>query len=127
VTAKDATSIRDALKSAVVQAMKRRDRDALAVYRTALAAIDNAEAVPVGSSTPAGAIELSAVGVGRTEAQRRALTEQDMIDIVLREADERRAAADSLAGVQPAAAQQLRREAGYLQALTDEATATADD
>jgi uncharacterized protein YqeY len=127
VTAKDATSIRDALKSAVVQAMKRRDSEALAVYRTALAAIDNAEAVPIGPSNPVGAIELSAVGVGRTEAQRRALTEQDMIDIVLREADERRAAADSMSGLHPAEAQQLRREAGVLQALTDDVRARAEE
>jgi hypothetical protein len=50
VTGSDAASIRDALKAAVIQAMKQRDRGALAAYRTALGAIDNAESVPSGTS-----------------------------------------------------------------------------
>lgn len=62
VTVNDAASIRDALKSAVGRAMKQRDRGALAVYRTALAATDNAEAVPLGPSDHAGAIEPSKIG-----------------------------------------------------------------
>jgi uncharacterized protein YqeY len=117
VTGSDAASIRDALKAAVIQAMKQRDRGALAAYRTALGAIDNAESVPSGTSHQASAMELSAVGAGRTDVPRRLLTEQDMIDIVLQEANERRAAAESLAGTQPDAAQRLRHEASLLQAL----------
>jgi uncharacterized protein YqeY len=117
VTGSDAASIRDALKAAVIQAMKQRDRGALAAYRTALGAIDNAESVPSGTSHQASAMELSAVGAGRTDVPRRLLTEQDMIDIVLQEANERRAAAESLGGTQPDAAQRLRHEASLLQAL----------
>ncbi len=101
--------------------MKQRDRDALAVYRTALAAIDNAEAVPLGPSDAAGAIELSVVGPGRADVQRRLLTEPDMINIVLQEAHERRMAADSLAGAKPDTARRLHHEAGLLQALVDNA------
>jgi hypothetical protein len=124
VTVNEAAPIRDLLKSAVLRAMKNRDREALAVYRTTLAAIDNAEAVPVGPSDQAGAIELSAVGPGRTDAQRRLLSEQNMIDIVLGEADERRVAAESLAGVKPGAAQRLHHEADLLQALAEHAVLT---
>lgn len=96
-----------------------RDRAALAAYRTALGAIDNAESIPMKESHRAGAIETSAVGPGQTDAQRRLLTEQDMIDIVLQEADDRRAAAESLADAEPGAAHQLRHEASLLQAVVD--------
>ena len=113
----DAESIRDLLRSAVLQAMKRRDRALLAMYRTALAAIDNAESVPGDEQYRAGAIELSPVGLGRADVPRRHLTEQDMIDIVLAEVHARRAAADALAGAEPGAAQQLRGEADVLRAL----------
>ncbi|MGH8962048.1 MAG: hypothetical protein ACRDWT_12825 [Jatrophihabitantaceae bacterium] len=99
--------------------MKQRDRGALATYRTALAAIDNAESIPSDESHRAGAIELSAVGVGTTEVQRRPLTQSDMVEIVAHEADERRIAAEDLARADPDAAQQLRREAGLLQALVE--------
>ena len=56
----------------------------MAVYRTALAAIDNAEAIPLAEEHRAGAIELSALGVGRTEAERRPLTLEEEIDISTR-------------------------------------------
>ena len=72
--------------------MKQRDRGALAAYQTAL-------------------------GAGRTDVQRRLRTEQEMIDIVRQEVDERRAAAESLGGAEPDAAQRLRHEASLLQAL----------
>lgn len=103
--------IRDALRSAIVRAMKERDAEARSVYRTALAAIDNAEAVPMADADTE----------GRTEAPRRALSETEMVDIVLREAHERRAAAKSLVDAQPAAAQRLSREAELLQSLVAEA------
>lgn len=99
--------------------MKQRDRGALAAYRTALGAIDNAESIPTDTSHQAGAIESSAVGTGQTDVQRRLLTEQDMIDLVRHEADERRVAAEALADAAPDAAQQLRHEASLLQALID--------
>jgi molybdopterin/thiamine biosynthesis adenylyltransferase len=50
------------------------------VYRTAVDAIDNAEAIPAGNEYRVGSIESSAAGVGRAEVQRRTLTEQDMIE-----------------------------------------------
>jgi hypothetical protein len=114
--------IRDALKAAVLRAMKQRDREALAVFRTALAAIDNAGAVPLDDSHRSGAIELSPVGAGQTDVARRSLTEHEMVDIVRHEVRDRRAAAASLAGAQPDTARQLRREADLLEALISERT-----
>ena len=119
MTATDARPVRDGLVSDLTAAMAQRDRAAMAVYRSVLSAIDNAQAVPLGEEHRAGAIELSAVGVGKTEVQRRPLTQSDMVEIVVHEADERRTAADNLARAKPDAAQQLRREAGLLQALVD--------
>ena len=100
--------------------MKEKDRAALAAYRTALAAIDNAEAVPLGEEHRAGAVELSPVGVGRTDAKRRALSGQEMAEIVRLDVQDRLAAATTLASASPDAARRLRREAGLLIAILDE-------
>jgi hypothetical protein len=115
-TEHDGHSVRVALRAAIRDAVKRRDRGAAAVYRTALGAIDNAEAVPADAGG-AGAIESSTLGVGRTEAARRTLSEQDMIAIVVGEVQERRSAAESMQAAHPAAADQLRSEAELLLAV----------
>ena len=94
--------------------MKQRDRESADVYRTALAAIDNAEAVPLGEQGRAGAIEESPVGVGRADATRRELTAGEMADVVRREAQEREAAAESVAAANPRAAHRLRHGAELL-------------
>jgi len=107
--------------------MKQRDRAAVAVYRSALAAIDNAEAVPGDEVPAAGAIESPVVGVGRMEAARRLLTEEDMVAIVRREAQERRTAADVVADARPDAAQGLHREASLLDALLDNGRSGVDE
>lgn len=57
MTPTEARAVREALRSALASAMARRDRAAMAVYRTALSAIDNAEAVPLGQEHRAGGIE----------------------------------------------------------------------
>jgi hypothetical protein len=98
----------------MTRAMKQRDREATAAYRAALGAIDNAEAVPVGSEHRAGAIESSVVGVGRADVPRRELTEQDMIEIAAGEAQERRATAELVEATRPQDAERLRREASLL-------------
>jgi hypothetical protein len=114
----DSASLRAALQSALVEAMKRRDREAVDVYRTTLAAIDNAEAVPgIGG---AGAIEVSPVGVGLSEVPRRVLAEPEIVEIVRQEALDRRTAADSVASERPVVAARLRREAALLLALIDD-------
>ena len=109
-------AVRDTLRSALREAMKARDKDAVAAYRTALAAIDNAEAVPVDESHRAGAIELSPSGVGAAEVPRRLLDESAMCRIVRDEAVELRAAAASPVHAAPDRAARLRRQAELLEA-----------
>jgi hypothetical protein len=63
--------LRERLRAELPAAMKRRDRTAAAALRSALGAIDNAEAVDAGE-VRAGAVETSAVGLG--PPRRRAAT-----------------------------------------------------
>jgi uncharacterized protein len=85
--------LRDGLKAA----LKARDNVAVAALRSALAAIDNAEAIPTDqlsdSATGDEHVAGSAVGVGAAEAARRHLTEADLRSIVEAEVRERSAAA----------------------------------
>ena len=119
MTTNDAvTSLRDDLRAAVKRTMRERNRKALAVFRSALAAIDNAEAVPINPSGHAGAMEQSS-GLGRTEVQRHLLSEQDVIDVVRREVLERREAAAGPAGANADAARQLCEEVDALQNMVD--------
>lgn len=87
--------LRDRLRAAVPAAMKARDRRSVSALRSALAAIDNAEAVGIHDmhDVRAGAIELSPVGPGAAEVARRELTEAEVAAIVRGEVEERRAAA----------------------------------
>lgn len=82
--------IRPALRSALSDALKARDKTAIAALRSAMAAVDNAEAVPVDHR--AGAIELAGT-LGAAEAPRKILTEDDIRTILQCEVSDRRAAA----------------------------------
>lgn len=108
--------IRGRLRAELTAAMKRRDRAAMAACRSALGAIDNAEAQGV-AGPRAGAVEASAVGVGAAEVRRRELTEAERRAVVAAEAAERRAAADELPATVAARADELRAEAAVLAAL----------
>lgn len=110
--------MRTALRSALTDAMKRRDREASSVFRAALSAIDNAGAVAVDGQHRDGAIELAVVGVGGSDVPRKDLTEQDLIQIVADEAEERRAAAQLIEATHPEDARRLRREAEMLSTVT---------
>ncbi len=103
-------SVRDSLREAVTSAMRRRDRTAVAAYRTALGALDNAGARPAVDAGP-----LPTVGLGATEAPRRSLTEDEMVAVVRAEAASCRAGAD--ATPDPDRAEQLRRQADLLAAV----------
>ena len=85
--------LRDRLRIALSAAMKTRDRSAIAGLRSALGAIDNAEAIDT-VDINAGAIETSAVGLGAAEARRRHLTESDIEQIVRTEIADRHKVAD---------------------------------
>ncbi|OIJ68159.1 hypothetical protein [Streptomyces mangrovisoli] len=101
--------------------MRARDRATVSVLRATLAALDNAEAVPVAGTAARGlALEQSPVGAGATEAPRRELSEAEMTEIVRAEAAERIAVADRLTA--PAHADRaagLRAEAAVLLRLLD--------
>ncbi|WP_370585102.1 hypothetical protein [Nocardia sp. XZ_19_231] len=86
------TYLRERLRAALKPAMKARDLGAVSALRSALAAIDNAEAIDVGEMR-AVAMEDSPVGPGAAEASRRDLTEIEIEAIVRREIDERHVAA----------------------------------
>ncbi|OKI09951.1 hypothetical protein A6A06_04835 [Streptomyces sp. CB02923] len=96
--------------------MRARDQAAVSALRATLAALDNAEALPVSGAELRGqAIEQAPVGAGATEAERRELSEDSVADIVRAEATERLEAAAQL--TDPAHADRagrLRAEAAVL-------------
>jgi uncharacterized protein YqeY len=115
--------LRDRLRRALPAAMKARDRPAVAALRSALAAIDNAEAVeaaapPTGAGTPAFAGTVP--GVGAAEAERRRLTPGEMEQLLRAEVADREAAARTYeqAG-QAEQAARLRTEARILGSYLD--------
>jgi hypothetical protein len=92
------STLRAALRNRLRAAMRARDRQTTGAMRTVLAALENAESVPVASSgrTP---VEMSehvagaAAGVGAGEATRRVLSPEDERAVVEREIAEFRSAA----------------------------------
>jgi uncharacterized protein YqeY len=114
-------SLRARLRQALPEAMRARDKVAVSALRTTLAALDNAEAVPVDEAALRGlALEQAPVGVGVTEVARRELSETDVADIVRAEATERiTAAAQLTAPAHADRAARLREEAAVLLRLLD--------
>jgi uncharacterized protein YqeY len=115
------TTVRDRLRSALRDAMRARDAVALSAVRSALAAIDNAEAVDVATlvrAVPAvmhASVAGTVVGVGAAELPRRVLTTGDLDALVRREVDDRsRVAAELEAAGRPDRAERLRAEAVVL-------------
>ncbi|MGX1850016.1 hypothetical protein [Streptomyces sp. NPDC055299] len=102
--------------------MRARDKTAVSALRATLAALDNAEAVPVDEADMRGlALEHSPVGVGVTEAARRELSECDVADIVRAEATERLDVAVQLtASAHADRVAQLRAEAAVLLRFLDD-------
>src|SRR3954464_895805 len=88
--------VRDRLRSALKAAMKDRDKTAVAALRSALGAIDNAEAVDPAHAPKAtsGVIAGAAVGLNAGEVPRLELTEERVVDIVRAEIAERTTAAE---------------------------------
>jgi hypothetical protein len=115
-------SLRARLRQALPEAMRARDKAAVSALRATIAALDNAEAVPVDDvETRGSAIEWSPVGAGATEAARRELSERAVADIVRAEAAERLDAAALLTA--PAHADRgarLRAEAAVLLRFLDD-------
>jgi uncharacterized protein len=109
------------MRQALPEAMRARDKAAVSALRTTLAALDNAEAVPVGEAAFRGmALEQSPVGAGATEAARRELSERGVVDVVRAEAAERlEIAAQLTAPAHADRAARLRAEAAVLLRLLD--------
>lgn len=82
-----ATALKASLRADLLVALKARRADEIAALRALLAAIDNAEAPPIGAAS------------GGAEIDRLVLSEREVADIMLRDILEREAAAEELAGV----------------------------
>ncbi|KAA0023632.1 GatB/YqeY domain-containing protein [Antrihabitans cavernicola] len=90
--------MRTELRRDLTTAMKAKDRTAVAALRSALAAIDNAEAVPSDSldavATDGEHVAGAHVGLGAADVARRVLTDGDVRSIIESEVHERDAAAE---------------------------------
>ena len=116
--------MRASLRDGLTAALKARDDVAITALRSALAAIDNAEAVPADHRSDGVAVDSAAgnehvagaaTGVGAAEAERRHLTEADMRAIVENEVRERSAAAQEYKQLgREDVAERLRSEAEVL-------------
>lgn len=118
--------LRARLRFGLTDAMRRRDQPAVAVIRVALAAIDNAEAVPPTAVAPPtagvppseGPIAGSAGGLGAGEAGRRDLDESDVEAIVASEIEQLLDGAAEYEDIgRGDAATELRQQAAVLDAF----------
>ncbi|GAA1750863.1 hypothetical protein [Nostocoides vanveenii] len=111
-----------------LRAMKARDASARAATRAALAALDNAEAVPIESVPASGAIEASAIGVGAADVERGVLTWADARAVVEREIAEHEHAAHTFqrpGDRQDERAADLLRQAAVLREVLDRVEGSA--
>lgn len=118
VSVASASELRAILRADLVAAMKARRPDAVNALRTAIAAIDNAEAVVVAKPRPADAGEHVAgaqAGVGSSEADRHQLSTEAVHGLLRSQIKDRTTEADryDAHGLRDAA-DQLRREAELL-------------
>ncbi len=95
-----ASSLRVEFRNRLTAAMRARDRQTVGTMRSVLAALENAEAVPVTHETRVGPsvhVAGAADGLGAGEAPRRSLTPDDERAVVERELAELRASSAVLA------------------------------
>jgi uncharacterized protein len=113
-----AQALRAALRHGLTTALKARDAEALAALRTAIAAIDNAEAIATTDTRrPATSADIAGAGsgVGSTEAVRQSLSLGQLHDIVREQITEYAREADRYDALgQPDAAHRLRHRARIL-------------
>ncbi|KQV72684.1 hypothetical protein ASC64_20270 [Nocardioides sp. Root122] len=107
--------LRTRLRTALLEARKARDAETVSTLRTALAALENAEAVPTDAT--AGALEDAPVGVGVTEAARRVLSDAEELAVLEAEIASLQEAGRSYACSVPERAVAARRAAERLSAL----------
>ena len=113
-------ALRHALRRDLAMAMKAREPDAVAALRAAIAAIDNAEAVPAPEARQAATsshIAGARAGLGAAEAARRDLSNSDQRAILRDKITGYTAEADRYEALgQPDAAARLRTQARLLSA-----------
>lgn len=112
----EADRLRQRLRTSLRDALKARDAIAVAALRSAVSAIDNAEAVDQAQARG------PRLGVGAGDVARRELSTRDVIEVVRAEATARLSAADEYDRLgKPEHATRLRAEAVVLQSLLEEA------
>jgi uncharacterized protein len=124
VTGVDNGPLQERLRLALREALRARDAVATSALRSALAAIDNAGAIPAGPAPAAGAVSPhvagGVAGLGAGEAERRRLSEGDIEWLVRTEVAEREAAArDYDRAGHPDQADRLRCQARVLISALD--------
>jgi len=120
--AENSAPIRQALRDALPGALRARGTPARNAIRSALAAIENAEAttVPDGAGVVATSEHVAgaAAGLGAAEVERRELDDEHILEIVSAERDDRLAAAtDYRSRGQEQRASELEAEAAALDAF----------
>jgi hypothetical protein len=119
-------AIRDRLHQALRDAMRARDSVAASALRSALAALDNADAVPAGQGPAAASgphFAGAVAGLGAGEVPRRGLAVGEAERIVRAEIAEREAAAAGYEGAgHGEQARRLRRGARTLTSVLDPGT-----
>ena len=119
-------AIRDRLHGALRDAMRARDGVAASALRSALAALDNAGAVPAGQGPAAASgphFAGAVTGLGAGEVPRRGLAAGEAERIVRAEIAEREAAAAGYEGAgHGEQARRLRQEARILESVLDPGT-----
>jgi hypothetical protein len=104
------------LRAALPAAMRAGDRVFVSALRSAIAALDNATAVPIDGTPSAGAYELAAHGPGSADVARRELDELEVAGVLRTEIEDRLSSAVDLEGHgQREAAKRLRAEAAALE------------
>jgi uncharacterized protein YqeY len=115
----DTVRLRRGLRESLKVALRARDGIAVAAFRSAISAIDNAEAVDR-SQAPAPIIGKVRLGVGAGEGPRRELSAKEFIDVVRTEIGDRIAAAAEYESLgRPEHATRLRAEATVLQSFLE--------
>ena len=107
--------LRTRLRAALLEARRARDAETVSTLRTALAELENAEAVP--TAARAGAIEQAPVGAGAAEAARRVLTDADELTLLDEEIASLHEAGRAFSSSAPDRAAAVRRAAETLSAL----------
>jgi uncharacterized protein YqeY len=120
----DAFRLRQRLRESLKAALSARDGITVTALRSAMSALDNAEAVDQSHALPptGGIVGDARLGVGAAEVARRELSTQDVIEVIRAEVRDRAAAANEYGRLGRAErARKLKAEAAALQSFLETA------